>query len=63
MKKTTMRIECGSLSWKGIARSADEAIKYALERPVKYPGVLLRVHDGLVWRYIEFKAALKMAKR
>ena len=60
--RKTARVECGSLKWRGKAASADEAIIAALSKRLpEKPSILLRVHDGLRWQYIEFNAAAKIA--
>lgn len=56
-----MTVRCGSVKWRGAAASVEEAIIAALTDLPKAPAVLLRVHDGLVYHYIEFWAAMKLA--
>lgn len=60
-KSRRMKVECGSVGWGGLAKSTDEAITKALVDVPEAPGVLLRVHDGFIWHYIEFWAAMKIA--
>ncbi len=61
-KRITMKVECGSLKWRGLAENPDQAIIAALGSNLpKSPAVLLRVHDGLIWHYIEFWEAAKIA--
>ena len=62
MSETHMKVECGSLKWRGKATDADEAIIAALSKRLpEQPAELLRVWDGLRWQYIAFRAALKIA--
>ena len=61
-KQRSMRVQCGSLKWRGKAVNTDDAIIAALgDAPPIHPSTLLRVFDGQLWFYIEFKAALKIA--
>lgn len=58
----SMKVKCGSLSWRGKSDSADHAIIAALSKGLpKSAALLLRVHDGLIWHYIDFIGALKIA--
>lgn len=55
-------VQCGTLRWRGLAASENEAIMAALsKRPPKSPGMLLRVHCGKVWKYIDFIQAMRIA--
>ena len=57
-----MRVDCGSLKWRGKSDTADHAIIAALAKKIpEHPALLLRVFDGMRWQYIEFKSALKIA--
>jgi hypothetical protein len=58
----TMKVQCGSLKWKGEAKSVKKAIIAALSKHLpSEPSELLGVYDGNIWHYINFKAALKIA--
>lgn len=60
--RPTMRVQCGSLKWEGKAECFDEAIIAALAKTLpEEPSILLRVHDGWRWNYINFESALKIA--
>jgi len=61
-KLRTMKVQSGSLRWTGTAQSVEHAIIQSLSRKLpERPGELLRVHDGLRWRYLAFESALKIA--
>jgi len=62
IKKAKMKVECGSLHWRGEAVDFNDAVIAAFA-----PGlpdslaVLCRVWNGQRWLYIESRAALKIA--
>ena len=61
MKRKEMRVECGSLRWKGKALAVDHAIVSALSTLPETAAPLMRIHDGRMWQYIALSAALKIA--
>ena len=60
-KSRMMMVETGDLKWKGRASSVGEAVARAFVHPPQTPGILVRIHDGFVFHYLEFWAAMKMA--
>jgi hypothetical protein len=57
-----MTVQCGSLKWTGQCRSVRDAIIISLRaRPPKRPAPLMRIHDGLIWHYIDIRAAMRLA--